>query len=86
MNYSEIIGAAKYHKAVAISKEPRKSHHSFTGYCTDVYFDDSESMVRFISIVSSIIKIFLAVEYHQDYCRVRVPTVRLSQEDPIKLV
>lgn len=76
MNYSEILGAARYHKAIAVLKEPRKSSHSFTGYCTDVFFNDPESMVRFVSIVEVIVESFLAVEYHQSYCRVKVPTVR----------
>ena len=76
MTHEEIVGAALTHHAIAILKEPRKSHHSFTGFCTDVFFDNSESMMRFVSVVEIIVGIFLAVEYHQNYCRVRVPTVR----------
>jgi hypothetical protein len=75
MNYSEILGAAKYHNAIAISKQPRKSNHSYTGFCTDVFFDNPDNMNQFISIVELIVEKFLAVSYDSEYARVRVPCI-----------
>jgi hypothetical protein len=81
MNYSEILGAAKYHHAIrltahfvnAISTQPRKSHHSFTGYCVDVYFDNSDELIRFQKMIEYIINHFVAISYNPDFARVRVP-------------
>ncbi|MCG5062205.1 MAG: hypothetical protein KA714_30625 [Limnoraphis sp. WC205] len=75
MNYSEIYGAALHHNAIAISKEPRKSSHSYTGFCTDVFFDNPDNMNQFISIVELIVEKFLAVSYEEDWARVRVPCI-----------
>ncbi|MEA5498025.1 hypothetical protein [Limnoraphis robusta] len=73
LTHDEIWGAASHHGAIAIAESPRKSNHSFTGFCTDVFFDDADCMNRFRSIVESLTGIFLAVSYEQDYARVRVP-------------
>ena len=73
LTHRETHGAASHHGAIAIAKSPRKSSHSFTGFCTDVFFDDAECMESFRSIVESLTGVFLAVSYEQDWCRVRVP-------------
>ena len=76
MNYSEIVGAALTHHAVAISKQPRKSTHSFTGWCTDVFFDDPQELVKFQTVIEILVNHFVAVSYESDYARVRIPTVK----------
>jgi len=73
MNYSEILGASKYHRAIAIASTPRKSDHSYTGHCVDVFFAEPSDLVRFQKMVGYKLGIFLAVSYEQDYARVRVP-------------
>ena len=75
MNYNEILGAALHHKAVAISESPRQSNHSFTGYCTDVYFDNPQRLVKFQKIIEILIGHFVAVSYESEYARVRIPCV-----------
>lgn len=74
MNYSEILGAAKYHHAIAIS-QPRKSRHSLTGQCVDVFFDSPDELIRFQRIIEYKINHFVAVSYESDYARVRVPCI-----------
>ncbi len=76
MNYSEIYGAALAHHAIAISSQPRKSTHSFTGYCTDVFFNSPEELVKFQTVVEILVDHFVAVSYETDYARVRIPTVK----------
>ena len=75
MNYKEILGASLHHKAVAILEKPRKSNHSFTGWCVDVYFDDPERLVKFQKIIEILIGQFVAVSYESEYARVRIPCV-----------
>ncbi len=73
MTHEEIVGAALTHKAVAVLKKPRKSSHSFTGWCVDVFFDDPQHLVKFQEIIEILIGHFVAISYESEYARVRIP-------------
>lgn len=72
LTFTELKELAEKHGAIAIS-QPRKSSHSFTGHCCDVFFDLPEFFAAFSSEVEAAIGIFVAASYEQEYVRARVP-------------
>lgn len=74
ITFLELITFAEKHNAIAIS-QPRKSNHSFTGYCCDVFFDLPESFTSFSTEIEATIGIFVASSYEEEYVRARVPVI-----------